>query len=57
VTREWKFAHYGLADATDDVARNLLGCVRSCFRGIESLDNERGAAERRVAERTGSPCD
>ena len=39
------------------VHRNLITCVRSCFVGIRSLDRERRAAERRVAERDASPCD
>ncbi|MBA3889824.1 MAG: winged helix-turn-helix transcriptional regulator [Gemmatimonadaceae bacterium] len=56
VTREWKFAHYRLAAATNAVHRNLLACVRSCFTGIESLDDERRAAAERVAERSADPC-
>jgi ArsR family transcriptional regulator, arsenate/arsenite/antimonite-responsive transcriptional repressor len=55
-TREWKYAHYHLADPVDDVHRNLIRCVRSCFRGIRSLDRERKKAERRVLEREQSPC-
>ncbi len=56
VTREWKFAHYRLAEPGGAVHRNLIGCVRSCFRGIESLDAERLRAEARVRARTDDPC-
>ena len=56
VTREWKFAHYRLAAPSDPVHRNLINCVRSCFRGIESLDRERGKAEERVRDRETDPC-
>jgi len=55
-TREWKFAHYRLAEPRHPVHRNLINCVRSCFTGIASLDRERRAAERRVAEREAAPC-
>lgn len=57
VTRAWKFAHYRLAEAPDDVHRTLLGCVRTCFRGIGSLDAERAAAAKRIAERQRNPCE
>ena len=56
VTREWKFAHYRLATPTDPIHRNLINCVRSCFRGIESLDRERLKAEERVRARETDPC-
>lgn len=56
VTREWKFAHYRLAVPSDPVHRNLISCVRSCFRGIESLDRERVKAEDRVRAREMDPC-
>jgi ArsR family transcriptional regulator len=56
VTRDWKFAHYRLAEPADPVHRNLLVCVRSCFRGIRSLDRERVKAEQRVSERESDPC-
>ncbi len=56
VTREWKFAHYRLAEPGSAVHRNLMGCVRSCFRGIESLDAERARAEERVRARADAPC-
>lgn len=46
-----KFAHYRLATPANAVHRNLIGCVRSCFVGIESLDAERREAEARVAAR------
>ena len=51
-----KFTYYRLADPKDTVHRNLIACVRSCFRGIGSLDRERAAAETRVAERKATPC-
>lgn len=55
-TREWKFAHYRLAEPTNAVHRNLLACVRSCFTGVPSLDRERALAEGRVRERASDPC-
>lgn len=51
-----KFTYYRLADPGNAVHQNLLACVRSCFRGIGSLDHERASAEARVAERGASPC-
>jgi ArsR family transcriptional regulator, arsenate/arsenite/antimonite-responsive transcriptional repressor len=57
VTRESKYAHYRLAEPSHAVHRNLVNCVRSCFVGIRSLDRERRAAARRVAERDTAPCD
>jgi ArsR family transcriptional regulator len=53
---ELKYTYYRLADPQDAIHRNLLGCVRTCFRGIASLDRERAAAETRVAEHPASPC-
>jgi ArsR family transcriptional regulator, arsenate/arsenite/antimonite-responsive transcriptional repressor len=52
VTREWNVARYRLAEATHPVHHNLLDCVRSCFRGIRSLDRERARGEARVRQRT-----
>lgn len=57
VTREWKFAHYRLAEPAHHVHRNLVNCVRACFTGIVALDRERAAATRRVREREKDPCD
>ncbi len=57
VTRERKFAHYRLAVPRSAVHRNLVECVRSCFTGIASLDEERRDAEHRVTARTGDPCE
>lgn len=57
VSRNWKFAHYRLAEPANGVHRNLVSCVRSCFAGIASLDAERTAAARRVAARADDPCD
>jgi ArsR family transcriptional regulator len=56
VSREWKFAHYRLATPRDAVHRRLVGCVRSCFAGIETLDAERQRAALRVEEREADPC-
>ena len=55
-TREARFAHYRLAEPADPVHANLIACVRSCFRGITSLDRERVRAEKRVASRASHPC-
>jgi len=56
VTRDAKFAHYRLAAAEHAVHRNLINCVRTCFRGITSLDRERRKAETRVSARGSKPC-
>lgn len=55
-TREWKFAHYRLTEPENAVHRNLVACVRSCFTGIQALDDERARAEARVHERENDPC-
>ena len=55
-TRESKFAHYRLAEPEHAVHRNLVNCVRTCFRGIATLDKERRQAEARVAARAIEPC-
>lgn len=55
-TREWKFAHYRLAEPKDAVHRKLIACVRSCIQGIAELDEERSAAAERVRERAADPC-
>ena len=54
-TREWKFAHYRLAEPEHAVHQNLLNCVRTCFRGIKSLDKERVRAEACVRARAAEP--
>lgn len=56
VSREWKFAHYRLASPANLVHKNLLNCVRTCFRGIEGLDAERARAVERVRARESDPC-
>jgi ArsR family transcriptional regulator, arsenate/arsenite/antimonite-responsive transcriptional repressor len=56
VSREWKYAHYRLAEPAHAVHRNLINCVRTCFRGIDSLDAERARAEARVRELDADPC-
>ena len=48
VSREWKFAHYSLAQPTDPIHQTLVSCVRTCFRGIPSLDRERAKAVKRA---------
>jgi ArsR family transcriptional regulator len=53
---ELKFTYYRLADASGAIHRNLIACVRTCFRGIRSLDHERESAEAKVAERETNPC-
>ena len=55
-TRELKFAHYRLAEPEHSVHQNLINCVRTCFRGIASLDRERVQAEARVKARASEPC-
>lgn len=55
-TRESRFAHYSLAEPEHAVHRNLINCVRTCFRGITSLDRERRQAEARVRARATEPC-
>jgi ArsR family transcriptional regulator len=56
-TREWKFAHYRLAQPEHAVHRSLLNCARTGFRGIRSLDVERRKAELRIRERAASAVD
>ena len=51
-----KFTYYQLAQPGDSVHRNLIACVRTCFRGVAPLDRERDSAELRVAERKAKPC-
>lgn len=51
-TRDWKFAHYRLAEPSNAVHRNLIACVRGCFTGVPVLDAERAAATQRVHART-----
>ncbi|MFN2567460.1 MAG: ArsR/SmtB family transcription factor [Gemmatimonadaceae bacterium] len=51
VTREWNVARYRLADPAHPVHEQLIDCVRSCFRGIRSLDRERARAAGRVGKR------
>lgn len=55
-TRAAKFAHYRLAEPEHAVHQNLINCVRTCFRGITSLDRERRHAEARVKARASEPC-
>jgi len=55
-TREWKYAHYRLAEPGHTVHDSLIHCVRTCFRGIPKLDKEQARAVARVKARTTSPC-
>lgn len=54
-TREWRYAHYRLAEPAHAIHRNLINCVRTCFLGVPSLDRERSRAEKRVASRETDP--
>ncbi len=56
VTRDWKFAHYRLAEPANTVHRNLIACVRSCFTGVPSLDTERALALELARARAMAPC-
>lgn len=56
VERDSQFAHYRLSAPDNTVHRNLVNCVRTCFKGIDGLDDERDAAEKRVKEREKNPC-
>lgn len=56
VSREWKFAHYRLAEPELSVHKTLLTCVRTCFQGIPQLDRERAKAVARVRARASNPC-
>jgi ArsR family transcriptional regulator len=56
VSREWKYAHYRLADSALPIHQTLLGCVRTCFCEIPLLDSERAAAEARARTRVADPC-
>ena len=49
--RDTRHAHYRLAEPRSPVHANLLGCVRTCFVGIETLDAERRVAAERATER------
>jgi ArsR family transcriptional regulator len=56
VERGAKLDHYRLASPSLPVHATLLGCVRTCFRGIVQLDRERAEAEGRVKIRAAEPC-
>ncbi len=56
VTREWKYAHYRLAEPAHPVHKTLLNCVKTCFKGLRELDRERARAEERVRSRASNPC-
>lgn len=52
--RDTRHAHYRLAEPRSPVHANLLGCVRTCFVGIGTLDAERRVAAERAVEREAS---
>ena len=54
--REPRFAYYRLAEPEHAVHQNLINCVRTCFRGIRPLDQERKRAIARVDARSTEPC-
>ena len=56
VDHRWRFSHYRLAEPGGPVHRNLVACLRTCFRGISQLDTERARAEARVRQRDENPC-
>lgn len=56
VTRDWRYAHYRLADPIQAVHKTLLNCVRTCFKGLPQLDQERTMAIARVRNRDSDPC-
>jgi ArsR family transcriptional regulator len=56
VTRDWKYAHYRLAEPIYPVHKTLLNCVRTCFQGLPQLDRERAKAVARVRARASAPC-
>jgi len=49
--RQWNVVPYRLADPAHPVHERLIDCVRSCFRGIRTLDRERARAAARIAKR------
>lgn len=55
-TRDWKFAHYRLAEPVSAMHATLIACVRGCFVGVTFLDQERARAADRVQARTADPC-
>jgi ArsR family transcriptional regulator len=56
VSREWKYAHYRLAEPAFSVHNTLLNCVRTCFHGLPQLDRERAQAVARVRSRASDRC-
>lgn len=56
VRRDWKYAYYRLAVPGNALPKHLIGCVRSCFTGIQSLEAERRAAVNKLKERRSNPC-
>ena len=55
-TREWNVVRYRLTEPTHPVHAKLIDCVRTCFRGIRSLDRERERSMGRVRETQKSPA-
>lgn len=56
VSRDWKFAHYRLADAGDAIHAHLLDGLRRRFTDLPSLAHERTQAEACVRRRQRRPC-
>jgi ArsR family transcriptional regulator, arsenate/arsenite/antimonite-responsive transcriptional repressor len=53
-TRDWKYAHYRLAEPASAVHERVLACVHSCFHEVSDLKRERAQAVARV--RAAKPC-
>lgn len=56
-TRDWKYAHYQLADPATAIHAHMLDGVRDGFTGSPTLDAERQRAMDRVRAREDDPCD
>jgi ArsR family transcriptional regulator len=57
VTREWKFAHYRLAEASDALHTAMLQCVSAAESAVGALAAEHAAAVERARVRRGDPCE
>lgn len=56
-TRDWKYAHYQLADPATALHGRVLDGVRDGFTGSPTLESERQRALDRVQARADDPCD
>lgn len=54
VRREGRWKHYAVTKRPTPLQRRLLGCVRSCFREVDELQND---LERLGARSTGGCCE